>query len=311
MALNECTADRLKVLYLGTPKMSATLLEGLLELGYDVIGVVTQEDAPVGRKKILTPSPVKEVALRHNLPVYTPARMKEEYPLFKDLDIDLILTFAYGQIVPGPFLDYAKIGAYNFHGSILPRYRGAAPIQRALMAGEGKTGVSLMKMVEKMDAGKVYAIEEIKILEDDDYGTICEKMALASIKLAAGPLLEVASGTLGGKPQDESLVTIAKKIKKEDEALPIDRLNGLEAFNYVRALSPTPGAYVPFEGGNLKIFKSKPSTASLPLGSLKYQNGRLFLGLREGSLELLEVQPSGSKKMAASAFVNGHRALFL
>ncbi len=300
-----------KILYLGTPEMSAVLLKGMAGLGYNIVGVITNVDKPTGRKGTLTPPPVKVAAMELGIPVYQPVKMRLEWEFAKELDFDVIITFAYGQIVPEGFLNLASKGAYNFHGSILPKYRGAAPIQRAIMDGLEETGVSLMEMVAAMDAGRVYAIEKFPIEGEDDYGTICRKMAEASIKLAETMLPDVIGGTNQGVPQDESLVTIARKIKKEDEVLPAAELSAKEAWCYVRGLSPTPGAYVYLGEKKLKIYKCYPVEDIVLAGTFKAEKSRLLLGCKEGSLVLEEIQLEGKGRSKASDFLNGHRNLFL
>ncbi len=295
---------------MGTPEMSAELLEVLAGKGLDIVGVVTSVDKPRGRSGKPSPSPVKAAAARLGIPVYQPRKMRLEWEFFKGISFDAVLTFAYGQIVPQEFLDLAPYGNYNFHGSILPKYRGAAPIQRAIMAGERETGVSLMKMVAAMDAGEVYAVKKIPITEEDDYGTICGKMALASADLAAESLLGVINGENKGVPQDESLATIAGKIKKEDERLPFERLSPVEAVNYVKALSPTPGAYLAVGGKKLKVLKAALVDAAVPTGKLGICGKEPCLGVEGGAIALKEVELEGKKPTDGKSFLNGHRPMF-
>ena len=165
-----------KILYMGTPEMSAKVLETLILDGFNIVGVVAQEDQPVGRKAIITEVPTKVVAKAHNIPVYQPHKIRLDYEFVKEINPDLILTMAYGQIVPQGLLDIPKMGALNLHGSILPKYRGAAPIQRAIMNGETETGVTLMEMVDKMDAGQMFGVEKCEITPEDNYTSLCEKI---------------------------------------------------------------------------------------------------------------------------------------
>lgn len=298
----------IKILYMGTPEISAKVLSSILEAGFNVVGVVTNEDRPLGRKKILTPSPVKEVALAHDIPVYQPHRIREDHAFLEPLEIDLILTMAYGQIVPMAVLGKPKFGALNLHGSILPEYRGAAPMQRAIIDGKKKSGCSLMKMVAAMDAGEVYDTEEFAIEETDNYSSVCEKMAIAASNLAIKDILKYIEGNLPGIPQDESKVTIANKIKPEDEHLDVS-LPSIAFHNWVRALSETPGGYIYLADKKLKVFAcSKASGIRGENGTLHFDKQGTYLILGDGALSLDSVQLEGKGKTDGKSFANGYRS---
>lgn len=295
-----------RIIYMGTPQMSAKILESMIQDGFNIVAVIAQEDKPVGRKGILMDVPTKAVAKQYNIPVFQPHKIRLDYEFVKELKPDLILTMAYGQIIPQGLLDIPTKGCLNLHGSILPKYRGAAPIQRAILNGENKTGVTLMEMVDKMDAGKMYAVEECEISQDDNYTSLCEKIVACSIKLVKEKLPIYLSSGIKGIEQDESLVTIADKIKPEDEKLNLSD-NTFEFINKIRALSEIPGAFVLIDSKKLKVFKAKKvnNDLSLPLGTLSI--GKIpLLQLKDGQIELLEVQLEGKKKMDGRSFANGN-----
>ena len=300
-----------KVLYLGTPKIAIYPLLALLEEGFNVVGVVTQADKPNGRSGVLTPSPVKKIALKAGVPVFQPAKIRKDYEWAKELGFDLIVCMAYGQIIPDELLKMAPLGAINFHGSLLPKYRGAAPMQRALMNGETETGVSLMKMVSKMDAGDVYDTSVIPLDSVANYSDLYEKMGLAAGEMAKKDVLKYANGELKGVPQDESKVTFAEKILVEDEHLPLT-LTCKETINYIKGLSYEPGAYLYLGDKKLKVLKASlfSEEKSHEVGEIVQNKKHLLLQLKDGVLSLDEVQPEGKKLMAGNAFLNGARLVF-
>ena len=296
-----------RLVFMGTPKIASKVFEALILEGFNFVALIAQEDKPVGRKGILMPVSTKEVALKYNIPVYQPHRIRLDYDFLNELKPDLILTMAYGQIVPQAVLDIPKYGCLNLHGSLLPKYRGAAPIQRAIIEGETKTGITLMEMVDKMDAGRMYAKEVVEISADDNYTSLCDKLSLAAIKICKDNLLDYLEGKLPGEAQDESLVTIANKIKPEDEKLDLSK-NTFEFVNYVRGLSEEPGGYLLLNNLKFKILKAhKVSDEINTLGEL-IVNKRTFLNLKDGVIELDEVQLEGKKKMDGKSFANGNRS---
>ncbi|MBQ0008983.1 MAG: methionyl-tRNA formyltransferase [Firmicutes bacterium] len=298
-----------RIVYMGTPEMSAQVLEALIQEGFNIVAVIAQEDRPVGRKAILTEVPTKVVAKQHNIPVYQPHKIRLDYEFVKDLKPDLILTMAYGQIVPQGLLDIPPMGALNLHGSILPKYRGAAPIQRAIMCGETYTGVTLMEMVDKMDAGKMYGVESCEILPEDNYTSLCEKIVKCAIEVTKKFLPVYIEGKLIGEEQDESKVTFADKILPETEKLSLD-YDAKTFVNYVRGMSEEPGGYLILNDLKFKILKAKISDQKVdgPVGSLLV-NKSVYLKLKDAVIELLEVQLSGKKKMDGKSFANGSKHL--
>lgn len=297
-----------RIIFMGTPKIAAKVFEELIKDGFNFVGLIAQEDKPVGRKHILEPVPTKEVALRYNIPVYQPHRIRKEYEFVNELKPDLILTMAYGQIIPQGLIDIPKYGCLNLHGSLLPKYRGAAPIQRAIMNGEKKTGITLMEMIDKMDAGRMYAKEEVIISSEDNYSSLCDKLVVAATKIVKDNLLDYLEGKLPGEVQDETLVSFADKISSEEEKLSLDY--SCECFiNYVRGLSNEPGGYILVDDKKLKIYRlSKVSDSHEEVGKITIKKG-VFLSLRDGTLELKELQLEGKKRMDDKSFANGNHNL--
>lgn len=298
-----------RILYMGTPEMSAKVLEALISLGFNIVGVVAQEDQPVGRKAIITEVPTKVVAKKHNIPVYQPHKIRLDYEFVREINPDLILTMAYGQIVPQGLLDIPSMGALNLHGSILPKYRGAAPIQRAIMCGEKETGVTLMEMVDKMDAGQMFGVSKCEISDEDNYTSLCEKIVNCCVDICKNLLPKYFNGELKGIEQDEEKVTIANKIRPETEKLSLE-YDCDKFINYVRGMSYEPGGYVLLNDLKFKILKAVKSDKRIdgPIGSLLIDK-RVYLKLKDGVIELKEVQLAGKKKMDGASFANGSKHL--
>ena len=297
-----------RIIFMGTPEISAYVLEGLLSHGYNVVALIAQPDRPVGRKKILEPVPTKVVAEKYGLPVYQPIKIRKEYEFVKELNPDVIITLAYGQIVPQDLLDIPRLGCINLHGSLLPKYRGAAPIQYALMNNDEETGMTLMKMVKEMDAGEMYAIEKVSISKEDNSTSLFKKMGEAALTLILRELPNYLDDKLPGIPQDESLVTFAPSIKPEEEKLDLNKSKE-ELFGYIRALSDAPGAYLYLHEQKLKIFRSEIISSEM-LGQVgeivKADKKGLYIQTINGLLSLKEVQPEGKKRMDYLSFENGH-----
>ena len=189
-------SKKARIIFMGTPDISAKVLKGLIEDGFNIVALIAQPDRPVGRKKILMPVPTKVVALEHNIPVFQPEKIRKEYEFVRELQPDVIVTLAYGQIVPQGLLDIPTIGCVNLHGSLLPKYRGAAPIQYALMNNDKVTGMTLMRMVKEMDAGEIYATEEIVIDNEDNSTSLFKKMGEAALRLILKELPNIFSNSL-------------------------------------------------------------------------------------------------------------------
>lgn len=296
----------LKVLYMGTPNMSALVLSSLIDAKFNVVGLVCQADKEVGRDHEAPLVPTKQVAVQHGIPVFQPHKIRVDFDFAKTLDFDVIVTMAYGQIIPQGLLDLAKVGCVNLHGSLLPKYRGAAPIQRAIMNQEKVTGVTLMKMVAAMDAGEMYDKEEVNIDSNDTYSLLANKISFVASKLIVKDLLKYANGELKGVEQNEKEVTIANKIKPEDEHLPL--FKNVEATTaYVRGLSEEPGAYVLLNDKKLKIYHASVFNHEIirAVGEIIPNKKHLLIQLYDGQMELNIVQLEGKKKMDGASFLNG------
>lgn len=298
-----------RILYMGTPAISAIVLTGLLENHFNVIGLVSNEDKPVGRKGKIEPPPTKVVAQKYGVPVFQPHRIRLENDFIHDLRPDVIVTMAYGQIVPEMVLSAPKYGCLNLHGSLLPAWRGAAPIQRSLIAGEKETGVTLMEMVAAMDAGRMYDKAVVAIEESDNYSSLSEKIGLAARDLILRDLLPYLNGDLKGEEQDEKLVTFAAKIKPEEEHLDL-KMNSLDFIHMLRGLSEKPGGYLLLDGKKMKIFKASVFSAesTQPIGTTVSNKKKLLLQLSDGVISLDEVQLEGKKMMDGTSFLNGFRS---
>ncbi|MCM3756667.1 methionyl-tRNA formyltransferase [Sporosarcina aquimarina] len=299
-----------KLLFMGTPDFSAPILRMLHEEGYQIVGVVTQPDRPVGRKRILTPPPVKAEALRLGLPVIQPEKLRGSAELeeIKALAPDLIVTAAFGQILPKELLDVPRLGCINVHASLLPAYRGGAPIHQAVMDGCTETGVTIMYMVEKLDAGDIISQATTPILSTDDTGSMFEKLSLTGEKLLKETLPSILEGINPRIPQDEALVTFAKNISREQERIDWTR-KGTEIHNQVRGLTPWPTAYTTFDGENVKVWKTEaiPTKSEGKPGEIIELTKEHIL-VKTGddtAIAITELQPSGKKRMTAPVFLNG------
>lgn len=299
--------SQLKIVYMGTPEISAFVLTKLIEAGFNIVALVSNEDKLVGRKKILTNTPTKEVALKHNIPVYQPKKIRLENDFLKQIDFDILVTMAYGQIVPQEVLNSPKIGSLNLHGSLLPDLRGAAPIQRAIINGYSKTGVTLQEMALKMDAGKIYAQKEIIIEENDNYTSLSIKVAETSADLLINNILSYANKENLGIEQDEEKVTFANKIAPEDEHLKIS-MPSKDFINNVRGLSLIPGGYLFLEERKLKIFSASivNNDVTYSIGTLFKYNKCLCLQLCDGVISLDSVQLEGKNIIKGKDFLNGN-----
>ena len=303
--------DEIRLLFMGTPEISASVLEVVINEGYNVIGVIAQPDRPIGRKGILEKVPTKVVAEKYNIPVFQPIKIRKDYEFVKELKPDIILTIAYGQIVPQGLLDIPRLGCLNLHGSLLPKYRGAAPIQYALINNEKISGMTLMEMIDKMDAGKMYAKEEVIIDEDDNSTSLFIKMGDAASKLVKEALPRYINGELKGMEQDESMVTYCPTIKPEQEKIDLS-LNKKDIYGWIRGLSDTPGAYLYLDELKLKIFKAKIINDLMEgeIGEIiKADKNGLYLQCVDGQLSLLELQKEGKKRMDYKSFINGNQNL--
>lgn len=304
-----------RVCFLGTPQFAEVHLSTLLkDPRFEVVGVVTQPDRPAGRKMQLTPSPVKVLAQSHHLPVVTPENLRKEPEVFeviKSWKADVAVVVAFGQILSQDFLDSFKFGAVNVHGSLLPLWRGAAPIQRSIEAGDVQSGVSLQRMVKKLDAGPIIGERIVELNNEITATELYDRLAVLGCELLQSDLLKYVNGEVTPVDQDETKVTLAAKIEKEESLLNFS-LSAVKLHNRVRAFTMGPGTYVMFQGKRLKIHKTKVfgnSVAGLEAGAVvSVGASELQIQTGEGVLSLLEVQPESKPKMPVSDFLKSLQA---
>lgn len=299
-----------KIIFLGTPEFSATVLKGLLKEGYDVIAAVTQPDKPVGRKQKLQKSPVKIIAEDENIKLYQPAKLpgSPEVEELKAMNADLIVTAAYGQFLPTSFLNSAKVAAINVHGSLLPKYRGGAPIQWSLLNGDKETGITIMYMVKAMDAGDIISQEKLPITKDDDNGSLFEKMALVGRELLLDTIPKILNNEITPIKQDPDKVVFSPNISKEQEHIDFNQ-TAKQVYNQVRALSPDPGAWTMLDGQRTKLYKTDviEINSDQPVGTV-YEVGKKKLVIVAGDgqgVSIKKIQPAGKKIMDIANYMNG------
>ncbi len=302
---------------MGTPDFAVASLKLLLEQGMNVVCVVTQPDKPQGRKKILTPSPVKSAALEHGLPVLQPQRMRNPEAVVElaAYEPDLIVTAAYGQILPKAVLDLPRLGCVNIHGSLLPKYRGGAPIQRCIINGETVTGITLMYMAEGLDTGDMIARLEVPITDEDTSGTLFEKMSVAGAELLKLELPRLLEGKLDAEPQNDDEATYAPNLTREDEKIDWSK-DSRAIYNQIRGLVPFAGGFTLWNGDVFKVWKTlKPeANESLPSGAadavpgtvVEFNKNGIVVRTGDGVLTLTEVQPAGKKALRAADFARGN-----
>lgn len=299
-----------KIIFMGTPAFSVPVLEGLLEAGYEIAAVVTQPDRPVGRKRILTAPPVKETALKHGLTVLQPEKISgsAEMETVIALKPDIIVTAAFGQFLPERLLQAPVLGAVNVHASLLPRYRGGAPVHYSIINGEKETGVTIMEMIKKMDAGGIYAQRSIPISAQDDVGTMFDKLSIVGKALLLEALPEILSGALKPVPQDESQATFSPNITREQEK--IDWQKTAEQIDcQVRGMRPWPTAFTTYQRTNWKLWEVAPlleTTSAEPGTIIKRSKKELWIACGKGTvLSLNSIQPSGKGRLSIQDFLNG------
>lgn len=296
-----------KLVFMGTPAFSATVLEGLLtDERYDIVAVVTQPDRAVGRKKEIRMTPVKEVALAHDLPIYQPEKLSEseEMAQLMALGADGIVTAAYGQFLPSKLLNSMDF-AVNVHASLLPKYRGGAPIHYAIINGDAEAGVTIMEMVKEMDAGDMVSQKALPILDEDNVGTMFEKLAVLGRDL----LLETLPGYIAGEikpvPQDASQVTFSPNISPEEERLDWNK-SARDIFNQIRGMYPWPVAHILLDGKRFKIYEADLAEGQGQAGHIIEKTKKsLVVATGQGAISLKTVQPAGKPRMAIADFLNG------
>lgn len=296
-----------KIVFMGTPLFSVPILEALIE-NYNVIAVVTQPDR-ISNNKVLEPA-IKKIAESHNIKILQPVKIRREYQEILDLNPDMIITCAYGQIIPKELLDFPRYGAINIHASLLPKLRGGAPIHHAIIDGYDKTGITIMYMNEKMDEGDIILQSSTSISLDDTTETLHDRLSIMGRDLILDAIPKIVSGNINRIKQNEIDATYGYNISREDEKIDFNKTR-YEIFNQIRGLNSYPGAYTIFNNKILKVWKSE-------IGSNNYfnkKNGEIVclyddgIGVKclDGEIILKEVQLEGKKKQNAKDFINGHR----
>ncbi|WP_457568036.1 methionyl-tRNA formyltransferase [Desulfurobacterium sp.] len=303
--------ERISVVFMGTPDFAVPSLKRLIANdSFDVSLVITQPDRPAGRGKRLKPPPVKILAGDYGIPVVQPAKIKGNEELMKrlrEISPDFIVVAAYGKILPPEVLKIPRIAPVNVHASLLPAYRGASPIQSVLLNGEEKTGVTIMKVTEKLDAGDIYIQREIPIFSHDNAKTLHDRLAEIGGELLVESLPLIASGKLKPVPQDEDRATYCTQIKKGDGRIDWSE-SAQTIFNKIRAFTPWPSAFTSFRGKHLKITEALPvDGAGVPGQVVDIDREGFYVGTGRALLKILKVKPEGKREMSAADFVRGYR----
>jgi len=300
----------LDLVFCGTPRFAVPTLEKLAAAGHRIHLVVTQPDRPKGRGLELVASPVKEAAKKLNLPITQPDRIKNNNEFraqITALKPDAIIVVGYGRIIPPWMLDLPPFGNINLHASLLPKYRGAAPIQWAIASGETITGNTTMRLDAGLDTGDILLQQELPIASEETAQTLALPLAAMGADLVVETLAGLQAGTIQPRKQDDSRATLARILKKEDGLIDFSR-SATEIVNRMRGFQPWPGAYTKFRAKHLQVLKAKPSARALPPAELLLEADRLFVGCGlSSSLELLEIQLEGKKRTSARDFIHGHR----
>lgn len=300
---------------MGTPDFALPSLLSLIEdQEFEVMAVVTQEDKKIGRRQEIIPPPVKQLALKHNIPVFQPERIKgntEFSTLMKELKPDIFVVVAYGQILPGSLLEIPKYGAVNVHASLLPKYRGASPIEAALLNGDNETGVTIMKMTPELDAGDILDIAKLTIEPKDNAETLTVKLSILGGKILPYVLKDMAENAVHPIPQNESKATFCHKIQKNDGMADLHTLTAEEISNRVRAYTPWPSTFLIIEGKRLKLIEIGIDRDSrLNPGEVKdIGKTEVAIGTKHGAIIPKKVQLEGKKPMTIQEFLAGNRSL--
>ena len=302
----------MKIVFMGTPDFAVPSLRGLIDNGYAIAAVITQPDRPKGRKRVLTPPPVKVEAQAHGIPVMQPEKLRDPAAIAELAQYapDLIVTAAYGQILPKAVLEMPKLGCINVHGSLLPKYRGAAPIQYAIMDGEQETGVTIMYMEEGLDTGDMISAVRVPIDDADDTGSLFDKLSTAGAALLIETLPELAAGRVQATPQREEEATYARMLKREHERIDWS-LPAASIHNLIRAMRPWTGAFTTLDGAPLKIWRTdKPTgghSAAAPGTVTSISADAFEVNCGIGTIRITAVQPAGKTAMPAGEFLKSGR----
>lgn len=298
--------DSIKIVFMGTPDFSVPVLEGLIE-NYNVVAVVTQPDKEIGRDNKLKISPVKECALNSNIPVLQPLKMRKEFQMVLDYEPDMIITCAYGQILPKEIIDYPKYKCINVHASLLPKYRGGAPIHRAIIEGDSKTGVTIMYMDYGMDNGNILTQSEVEITNTDTAETLFDKLKIVGKELLLESLPKILNNEITPQVQNDDEVTYAYNIKPEDEKIDFNKKN-LEVYNQIRGLNSWPVAYTMLDNKRIKVWESSMSDLKIkgvPGEIVLLNNDGIGVKTKDGVIFLTVIQPEGKKRMISKDYING------
>ncbi len=297
----------MRVIYLGTPEFAVKPLENLIKSHHEVIAVVTQPDKPVGRKGIITPPPVKTVAEKYGVPVYQfESIRKEGVEILKSLSADAMVTCAYGQILSEEVINAAKFGVYNIHASLLPKYRGAAPIQYAIINGEKTTGITFMKTDIGLDTGDIVKSFPLDIMPDETFGSLAERLSALGAEKVVGVLDEIESGKAVLTAQNDALSSVVKTIKNEDCKIDFSK-NSFEVKNLINGLSPTPCAFTFLSGKRLKIYSATLADKRGETGEVTAENGKITVCCGYGAIEITRLQEEGGKILDAKTFLLGRK----
>ncbi len=299
----------MNIVFMGTPDFAVPCLEKLVAEGHNIKGVFTREDKPVGRKQILTPPPVKVAAQKYNIPVFQPKMLRgnpEAFEILKEINPDVIVVVAYGRLLPKEILNLPKYGSVNVHASLLPKLRGASPIQWSIVSGAEKTGVTTMLMDEGLDTGDMLEVAEVSILKEDTAETLHDKLSEVGSKLICSTLLGLENGTVKPIPQPSEGVTHAPILTKEMGRLDFNK-TAAELDCLIRGFTPWPLCYFYFEGRRFKVLKALPVKGeNTEPGILFEKGGEVFISCGKNSaLQIINICPDGSKKMDYKAFLNG------
>lgn len=296
----------MRFVFMGTPDFAVPTLERLIEAGHEAVGVFTQPDKPVGRKQVMTPPDVKVCALRHGLPVYQPNTLRDgaAYEIIRGLNPDIIVVAAYGKIVPKEILDCPRYGCINVHGSLLPAYRGAAPIQWSVINGDPETGVTIMQMNEGLDTGDILFQRAIPIHIDDTAESMFERLSALGAEMTVEILDRIAAGDITPTPQDSSAATHAPMLNKEISVIDWNK-PALQVHNLIRGLYSWPIALTSLGGKKVKIFRAHPGESGGEAGKV-IATDPLTVACAQGSIIIEELQLEGKKRMDAKTFLVGH-----
>ncbi|MFD1171973.1 methionyl-tRNA formyltransferase [Oceanobacillus picturae] len=297
-----------RIVFMGTPDFSVPILHNLVKSEYEVVLAVTQPDRPKGRKRAITPPPVKVEAEKHGIPVYQPEKLRDSYEEILAYQPDLIVTAAYGQLLPNALLEGPEFGCINVHASLLPELRGGAPIHYAIMQGKKETGITIMYMVEKLDAGDILTQQSVPIDDKDHVGTLHDKLSEVGTTLLMDTLPRLFNGDINPVKQDNAKATFAGNIKREQEKIDWHK-NSLEIYNHIRGLNPWPVAFTTYQGSNMKVWWGEIQDEQYDgsPGEIveKTEDGFLVVCGDEKAIKITDMQPAGKKRMSVKNYLQG------